>query len=180
MGLVIADSDTVADDDEVDDERQSRVSDNILVVEISGPEVHNLSIIDFPGFMRSKLHLYPSDLHAELVLRIYPDFGTYDLLEMKAIRDLVVDYIKDPQNIILCVSLLCGVNPEGIILMPLRAVTDATNEIGNQEALEFARAIDPEGHRTVGVLTKCDVVQRGDETRVSPIAAVLVLILDFG
>ena len=50
----------------------------------------------------------------------------------------------------------------------LRAVVDATNQIGNQEALELARAVDPDGLRTVGVLTKCDVVQRGDEKRVRP------------
>jgi hypothetical protein len=44
---------------------------------------------------------------------------------------------------------------------------DATNHIGNQEALELARIVDPEGQRTVGLLTKCDVVQPGDEERVS-------------
>ncbi|OIW28202.1 P-loop containing nucleoside triphosphate hydrolase protein [Coniochaeta ligniaria NRRL 30616] len=134
MGLIITDSDTIADGDDsdtVEDERQSQVSDNILMVEISGPEVHNLSIIDFPGFMRN--------------------LGSHDLLEIKAIRDLVLHYIQEPQNIIL-------------------AVIDATNEIGNQEALELARGMDPEGHRTVGVLTKCDVVQPGDETRVLKIA----------
>ena len=56
---------------------------------------------------------------------------------------------------------------QGSLLTSLRAVVDATNHIGNQEALALARTVDPEGRRTVGVLTKCDVVQRGDENRVS-------------
>ena len=56
MEITLAKSDTGSDSDEVDDESsQFRVSDNVLVVEISGPEVHNLSIIDFPGLMHSKL-----------------------------------------------------------------------------------------------------------------------------
>lgn len=55
MDIAIDSPDADADSDEVDDDQQLRVSDNVLVIEISGPEVHNLSIVDFPGFMRSKL-----------------------------------------------------------------------------------------------------------------------------
>lgn len=56
MDIAINNSEALADsEEEADDDRQLRLSDNVLVVEISGPEVHNLSIVDFPGFMRSKL-----------------------------------------------------------------------------------------------------------------------------
>ena len=54
MGIPIADPDDVEDDDEADGERQ--LSDNVLVIEISGPDVHGLSVIDFPGFLHSMPH----------------------------------------------------------------------------------------------------------------------------
>lgn len=101
------------------------------------------------------------------------------MLEIKAIRSLVMDYIKQPHSIILYACLNYYVKSDRSILTSLRAVVDATNQIGNQEALEFARLVDPEGHRTVGVLTKCDVVQQGDESRVGPsIPLFFALIVD--
>lgn len=57
MGITINDSNAGSDDERAEDGRQ--VSDNVLMIEISGPEVHNLSIMDFPGFMRS-MYLAPS------------------------------------------------------------------------------------------------------------------------
>lgn len=75
-----------------------------------------------------------------------------------------------PRTSLNCIvrHLILHINIDAGSLTSYRAVVDATNQIGNQEALEFARVVDPEGHRTVGVLTKCDVVQKGDESRVSP------------
>lgn len=55
MDITISDPDIIQDDDQIDAERQ--LSDNVLVVDISGPDVHSLSIVDFPGFMHSMLHL---------------------------------------------------------------------------------------------------------------------------
>ena len=43
---------------------------------------------------------------------------------------------------------------------------DARNNLANQEVFKMARAADPEGRRTVGIITKCDAVQKGDETGV--------------
>lgn len=45
-------------------------------------------------------------------------------------------------------------------------MADATNNISNQEVFELAKAVDPQGLRTLGVLTKCDAIQPGDEKRV--------------
>lgn len=44
---------------------------------------------------------------------------------------------------------------------------DARNNLANQEVFELARRADPEGDRTVGVITKCDALQHGDEESVS-------------
>ena len=46
---------------------------------------------------------------------------------------------------------------------------DARNNLANQEVFRMARAADPQGTRTVGIITKCDAVQAGDELGVSPI-----------
>ena len=47
-----------------------------------------------------------------------------------------------------------------------RAVLDARNNLANQEVFELARIADPDGVRTVGVITKCDALQAGDEDAV--------------
>lgn len=46
-------------------------------------------------------------------------------------------------------------------------MVDARNDLANQEVFRMARAADPKGRRTVGILTKCDAVQQGDERMVS-------------
>ncbi|KFX93332.1 hypothetical protein O988_06868 [Pseudogymnoascus sp. VKM F-3808] len=43
------------------------------------------------------------------------------------------------------------------------AVLDARNNLANQEVFRMARAADPAGVRTVGIITKCDALQEGDE-----------------
>ena len=47
------------------------------------------------------------------------------------------------------------------------AVMDARNNLANQEVFRMARAADPKGRRTVGIITKCDALQQGDENMVS-------------
>ena len=46
---------------------------------------------------------------------------------------------------------------------------DARNNLANQEVFKLARTADPDGHRTVGIITKCDALQVGDEAGVSSI-----------
>lgn len=52
---------------------------------------------------------------------------------------------------------------EEIVLTMSRAVMDARNNLANQEVFHMARAADPDGLRTVGIITKCDALQAGDE-----------------
>ena len=44
---------------------------------------------------------------------------------------------------------------------------DARNNLANQEVFRMARGADPQGLRTVGIITKCDALQPGDEHGVS-------------
>ena len=50
-------------------------------------------------------------------------------------------------------------NPNAIIL----AVTAANGDLVNSDGLKMARAVDPDGHRTVGVLTKVDIMDAGTD-----------------
>lgn len=48
-----------------------------------------------------------------------------------------------------------------------RAIMDGRNNLANQEVFRMAKAADPTGSRTVGVVTKCDALQPGEELGVS-------------
>lgn len=50
-------------------------------------------------------------------------------------------------------------NPNAIIL----AVTAANQDLVNSDGLKMARSVDPEGLRTVGVLTKVDIMDPGTD-----------------
>jgi hypothetical protein len=53
-------------------------------------------------------------------------------------------------------------NPRSVML----AVIPANVDVATQEILELAADVDPEGKRTLGVLTKPDLVDQGAESRV--------------
>jgi dynamin 1-like protein len=49
--------------------------------------------------------------------------------------------------------------PNAIIL----AVTSANTDLANSDGLKLAREVDPEGLRTIGVLTKVDLMDQGTD-----------------
>ncbi|PIA52240.1 hypothetical protein AQUCO_01000246v1 [Aquilegia coerulea] len=64
------------------------------------------------------------------------------------IRTMILSYIKHPSCLIL-------------------AVTPANSDLANSDALQIAGAADPDGNRTIGVITKLDIMDRGaDATRI--------------
>ncbi|KAF9206110.1 vacuolar protein sorting-associated protein 1 [Haplosporangium sp. Z 27] len=62
----------------------------------------------------------------------------------KQIRDMIVKYITKPNAIIL-------------------AVTAGNTDLANSDGLKLAREVDPEGARTIGVLTKIDLMDAGTD-----------------
>lgn len=62
----------------------------------------------------------------------------------KQIREMIVKYITKPNAIIL-------------------AVTAANTDLANSDGLKLAREVDPEGLRTIGVLTKVDLMDQGTD-----------------
>ncbi|PVG02820.1 putative ember of the dynamin family of GTPase [Serendipita vermifera] len=62
----------------------------------------------------------------------------------KQIRDMLMKYISRPSCIIL-------------------AVTPGNTDLANSDGLKMAREVDPEGNRTIGVLTKIDLMDAGTD-----------------
>ncbi|KAJ7107917.1 P-loop containing nucleoside triphosphate hydrolase protein [Mycena epipterygia] len=112
---------------EDDDEDLSEVSfsTNFISLQISGPEVADLSFVDLPGLIAS-------------VSR-----GGNDR-DIAMVESLVTSYISKPSCVIL-LTVACETDFE------------------NQGAHHLTKKYDPEGKRTIGVLTKPDRIPRGDE-----------------
>lgn len=60
------------------------------------------------------------------------------------VRELVYEYVQKPNSIIL-------------------AVTPANVDLANSDALKISREVDPSGSRTIGVLTKLDLMDTGTD-----------------
>ena len=101
-------------------------SDDVLKIEICGPEQQHLSVIDVPGIFRKTTQ------------------GVTTKADIKLVRNMVSAYMKNPRSAML-------------------AVIPANTDIGTQEILDMAEQWDPKGQRTLGVLTKPDLVYKGAE-----------------
>ncbi|KAH8803098.1 dynamin GTPase [Xylogone sp. PMI_703] len=108
---------------------KSTFSEDLLSIEICGPEQQNLSIIDIPGIFRT------------------PTEGVTTKEDIDLVRKIMLKYIKDERTIIL-------------------AVIPSNVDIATQEILTIAKELDPEGVRTLGVLTKPDLIDKGGEENI--------------
>ena len=68
--------------------------------------------------------------------------------DIEVVRNMVNRYMRNPRSVIL-------------------AVVPANVDIATQEILKMAKKCDPDGGRTLGVLTKPDLVDKGAENRVA-------------
>ena len=109
--------------------KSSAFSDNVLRVEISGPNLPQLTIVDLPGI-----------IHSEGKQQTEAD--------IKLVTKLVKSYMENERSIIL-------------------TVVTAKNDISNQIVLTMARAVDPEGSRTLGVITKPDTLHPGSNSELT-------------
>lgn len=64
----------------------------------------------------------------------------------RQIREMILSYISKPTCIVL-------------------AVTSANTDLANSDAIQLSREVDPTGDRTLGVLTKLDLMDRGTDAR---------------
>ncbi|KAG0645619.1 Interferon-inducible Mx [Hyphodiscus hymeniophilus] len=108
---------------------QSTFSDDMLSIELCGPDKQNLSILDIPGIFRT------------------PTEGVTTEDDIALVRIIMYRHIKDERTIIL-------------------AVIPSNTDIATQEILSIAKVLDPKGLRTLGVLTKPDLIDDGTEQNV--------------
>jgi hypothetical protein len=104
-------------------------SNDVLRLEISGPEQEHLSVIDVPGIFKSTTE------------------GVTTKADIQLVRNMVKGYMDNPRSVML-------------------AVVPASIDLATQEILELAAEADVHGDRTLGVLTKPDLVDRGAESGV--------------
>ncbi|ANB11838.1 dynamin-like GTPase VPS1 [Sugiyamaella lignohabitans] len=109
-------------------------------------------------------------------LRIYsPNVLTLTLVDLPGLTKVPVgDQPKDIERQIKEMVLKFITKPNAIIL----SVTAANTDLANSDGLKLAREVDPEGARTIGVLTKVDLMDQG--TDVVDILAGRVIPLRYG
>lgn len=59
---------------------------------------------------------------------------------------MAMRYVKDDRTIILC-------------------VIPANQDLATSDALKIARTVDPQGNRTLGVITKIDIMDKGSNCK---------------
>ncbi|KXS94723.1 hypothetical protein AC579_9202 [Pseudocercospora musae] len=112
-----------------DGEKKPTFSNDVLRLEISGPNQEHLSVIDVPGIFKSTTE------------------GVTTKADIQLVRNMVKSYMENPRSVML-------------------AVVPASTDLATQEILELAAEADVYGDRTLGVLTKPDLVDKGAESGV--------------
>jgi GTP-binding protein EngB required for normal cell division len=94
-------------------------------------------------------------------LKIYsPYVLNLTLVDLPGITKVPIG--DQPQDVEEQIRLMCLEyisNPNAIIL----AVTAANQDLANSDGLKMARSVDPDGERTIGVLTKVDIMDAGTD-----------------
>lgn len=96
----------------------STFSRDVLQLEVSGPKLPHLTLVDLPGLIH-----HPNKEQTEDDVRIP--------------KELVQNYMSQSRSIVL-------------------AIVTAKNDTSNQVVLKMAKAADPQGDRTMGIITKPD------------------------
>ena len=110
-----------------------------------------------PAFARDVLRIEvtgPVGLHLTVVdlpglISVANDEQTED--DVRTVQDLVDSYVANSRTIIL-------------------AVVQASNDIANQGIIQKSRRFDQAGERTVGIITKPDLINEGTEKRIALLA----------
>ncbi|XP_067401319.1 interferon-induced GTP-binding protein Mx2-like [Emydura macquarii macquarii] len=118
------------------------ISPELISLEISSPNVPDLTLIDLPGIARVAVGNQPQDIGEQ-------------------IKKLIKKFIAKQETI-------------NLVVVPSNV------DIATTEALKMAQEVDPDGERTLGILTKPDLVDRGTEESVVDIVRNLVIHLRKG
>ena len=99
----------------------------------------------------------PTPIH----LKIYsPNVLSLTMVDLPGLTKVAVkDQPEDIEEQIYQMNVQYGNNPNAILL----AVTSANSDLASSDALKLARELDPRGERTIGVLTKLDLMDPGTD-----------------
>ncbi|XP_064485062.1 dynamin-1-like protein isoform X2 [Ornithodoros turicata] len=126
---IYSDFDLVREEIEAETERMGGTNKGIcpepISLKIYSNRVVNLGLVDLPGLTKVPVGDQPEDIEVQ-------------------IRQLILNYISNPNSIIL-------------------AVTAANTDFATSEALKLAREVDPDGRRTLAVITKLDLMDAGTD-----------------
>ncbi|XP_044299721.1 dynamin-1-like protein isoform X3 [Varanus komodoensis] len=119
------------------------ISPEPLYLKIYSPNVLSLTLVDLPGITKA--------MKMERSLMLSPDLrgckvpvGDQPLDIEVQVREMILSYISNPNCLIL-------------------AVTAANTDMATSEALKLARDVDPDGRRTLAVITKLDLMDAGTD-----------------
>ncbi|XP_066516313.1 interferon-induced GTP-binding protein Mx3-like [Hoplias malabaricus] len=115
---------------------------DLITLEISSPDVCDLTLIDLPGITRVPVKGQPDDIGDQ-------------------IRSLILKYITKKETI-------------NLVVVPCNV------DIATTEALRMAQEVDPQGSRTLAILTKPDLIDKGAEDDVLKIVQGKVIPLNKG
>ncbi|XP_007945509.1 interferon-induced GTP-binding protein Mx1 [Orycteropus afer afer] len=118
------------------------ISHELINLEISSPNVPDLTLIDLPGITRVAVGNQPADIGRQ-------------------IKMLIKKYIQKQETI-------------NLVVVPSNV------DIATTEALSMAQEVDPDGDRTIGILTKPDLVDKGTEDKVVDVVRNLICHLKKG
>uniref|UniRef100_A0A8D2QRG5 Dynamin-1-like protein n=1 Tax=Zosterops lateralis melanops TaxID=1220523 RepID=A0A8D2QRG5_ZOSLA len=129
MCFIYTDFDEIRQEIENETERISGnnkgISPEPIHLKIFSANVVNLTLVDLPGMTKVPVGDQPKDIELQ-------------------IRELILQFISNPNSIIL-------------------AVTAANTDMATSEALKIAREVDPDGRRTLAVITKLDLMDAGTD-----------------
>ncbi len=157
------------------------ISNLSINLKIFSPHVLNLTLVDLPGitkvpqgdvmlfhwcvmcvFVFCRVFLRLNCLSLDILF-----FSIFICCLISCSESLFFSFYKlyqgdQPEDVeeqirVMCMDFIS--NPNSIIL----AVTAANQDIVNSDGLKLARVVDPEGNRTIGVLTKVDIMDAGTD-----------------
>ncbi|XP_056596277.1 interferon-induced GTP-binding protein MxB [Triplophysa dalaica] len=104
------------------------ICDDLISLEITSPDVCDLTLIDLPGITRVPVQGQPEDIGDQ-------------------IRRLIAKFIERKETI-------------NLVVVPCNV------DVATTEALRMAQGVDPSGSRTLAILTKPDLIDKGAEADV--------------
>lgn len=138
------------------------ISKQPILLKVYSPHVINLTLVDTPGIARVSTNRFAAQMHRLMGFKMKIPVGDQPSDIEERIRELIRDFISKPNAIILAVqSANQGILPPFAIHTNI--TTNSGVDLATSDAIKMAREVDPEGNRTLGVLTKLDLMDKGTD-----------------